>query len=323
MRAITRAVYGGPEVLRVEELPMPAPEDGEVLVRVVAASVNPFDWHGMRGRPFVMRASQGLRAPRDRRLGADVAGVVEAVGSGVTRFSPGDEVFGMSIRTLAEFACVKEEGLVTKPANTSFAQAGVVGVAAMTALQGLRHAGAAAGSKVLINGASGGVGSFAVQLAKAAGAHVVGVTSTRNVEFVRGLGADDVVDYTETDPTSGGRYDAVLDLVGNRSIREWRGVLEAEGALVHGTVREGDWVAPLVLPVAGAVANRLGSVRVVSFLAHRTRADLMELAGHLESGRVVPSIEREYALDEVPDAIRQLETHRVRGKLAILVAPVP
>ena len=234
MKAIVCHRYGSPDVLELEEIDRPIPGDDQVLVRVQAASVNPVDWHRMRGLPNFMRAGEGLAKPKNPGLGADVAGRVEAVGGTVTQFQPGDEVFGMSIRTLAEYVCVSDQGIVPKPANLTFEQAATVPVAAITGLQGLRDKGRIeAGQKVLINGASGGVGTFAVQIAKSFGAEVTGVCSTRNVDLVRSLGADHVIDYTRDDFTrSGQRYDLIFDSAGYRSLSDCRRVLGTDGILV-------------------------------------------------------------------------------------------
>lgn len=235
MKAIVSRCYGPPEALKLEEIAKPIPEDNQVLVKVRAAAVNPLDWHYMRGEPYVMRLMSGLGQPADARVGVDFAGTVEAVGKSVTRFKPGDEVFGGRSGAFAEYIAVREDrALVLKPANLTFEQAASVPIAAVTALQGLRDKGRVqAGQKVLINGASGGVGTFAVQIAKSFGADVTGVCSTRNVELVRSIGADHVIDYTQEDFTQGEeRYDLILDNVGNRSLSDLRRVLKDSGALV-------------------------------------------------------------------------------------------
>ena len=242
-------------MLRLEDVEKPVPGDDELLVRVHAAGVNPLDWHYMRGTPYLMRLSSGLRKPKDTRLGVDYAGTVEAVGRNVTRFKPGDQVFGGRSGALAQYVVAKQDGAVAlKPANVSFEQAGAVAIAATTALQGLRDAGRLqTGDKVLINGASGGVGTFAVQIAKSMGAEVTAVCSTRNVELVRSLGADHVIDYTRDDYTGvDARYDVILDNVGNRSLAENRRVLEPDGRYVligGGGPEAGKWIGPMVKPL--------------------------------------------------------------------------
>lgn len=234
MKAIVYSNYGSPDVLKYEEIEKPTPGDDEVLIKVCATSVNPADWHFMRGTPYMIRLMLGLRKPKNRRLGIDVAGVVEAVGRNAIRFKPGDEVFGNCIGAFAEYVCTSESKLVTKPRSITFEQAATVNVAALTALQALRDkARVQAGQKVLINGAAGGVGTFAVQIAKSFGADVTGVCSTRNVEMVRSIGADRVIDYTREDFTSSGqRYDIILDCIGNHSLSEYRRVLNPKGIYV-------------------------------------------------------------------------------------------
>ena len=322
MKAIVFERYGGPDALELRELETPAPADDQVLVSVRAASVNPVDWHRMRGEPYFLRMGEGRTRPKNDGLGADVAGVVEAVGADVTHVGPGDEVFGMSIRTLAEHVAASAEGIVPKPANLTFEQAAAVPVAAITALQGLRDKGGIqAGQKVLVNGASGGVGTFAVQIAKSFGAEVTGVTSTGNVELVRSLGADHVVDYTREDFTrSGGRYDLVLDAVSNRSLRAFRRILNPDATLVlvgAGKGRSGG--RPLLRVVRALLLRRFVSQKVETFLAQRNRDDLLFLKELLESGKVTPVIDRTYALSEAADAIRHLETGHARGKIVVTI----
>ena len=254
MKAAVNRRYGPPDVVQIEDVEKPAPKDDEVLIKVRAASVNPLDWHGMRGKPYVMRLLGGLRKPKRPRLGVDVAGQVEAVGKNVTRFKPGDDVFGcwLGLWTFAEYACVPEPALVIKPDNLTFEQAAAVPVAAFTALQGLRDKGhIQPGQKVLINGAAGGVGTFAVQIAKWLGADVTGVCSTRNVDMVRSLGADRVIDYTQEDftksgPEDGQRYAVILDAVGNRSLSAYRRVLNPKGICVIAAGPDGRWLRPFV-----------------------------------------------------------------------------
>ncbi len=324
-KAITYCDYGTADVLRLEDVEKPVPGDNELLVRVHAAGVNPLDWHYMRGTPYLMRLSSGLRKPQDIRLGVDYAGTVEAVGRNVTRFKPGDEVFGGRSGALAQYVVAKQDGAVAlRPANVSVEQAGAVAIAATTALQGLRDAGRLkAGDKVLINGASGGVGTFAVQIAKSMGAEVTAVCSTRNVGLVRALGADHVVDYTRDDYTSGDvRYDAILDNVGNRSLAENRRVLEPDGRYVligGGGPEAGKWIGPLVKPLQALVTAPFVSQRMGMFLATLTREDMQQLAELMHSGVVTPVIDRRYALDEAAAAIRYLEQGRARGKVVVTI----
>jgi NADPH:quinone reductase-like Zn-dependent oxidoreductase len=323
MSAVVFCSYGGPEVLRLVQLEKPVAGDSQVLVRVHAASVNPLDWHGMRGTPYVMRLDAGLRVPAVTRLGVDFAGTVEAVGSAVTRFRPGDEVFGARTGALAEYVVAREDRVVAKPANLSFEQAAAVPVAALTALQGLRdHGGVQPGQRVLINGASGGVGTFAVQIAKAYGAHVTGVSSTRNVELVRSIGADDVVDYTTQDfTTSPARYDLIIDNVGNHRLRALRRVLESHGRYVMIGGPSGRWLAPLPRAARTWLYSRFAQQDMRFFISRLDPADLETLNGLLASGRVTPVIDRRYPLADAAEAVRYLETGRARGKVIVVVRP--
>lgn len=323
MKAIHYRCYGSPEVLRLEDTEKPVPGAGQVLVRVRAAGVNPLDWHYLRGTPYVVRLFTGLGAPKNSRLGVDFAGTVEAVGEGVTRFEPGDEVFGGSRGAFAEYVLPGENaGIAPKPSNLSFEQAGSVAIAGVTALQGLRDKGQIqAGDRVLINGASGGVGTFAVQIAKAYGAEVTGVCSTRNLELVRSIGADHVIDYTKENFTeSGKRYDLILDMVGNHSLLDIRHALEPHGILVQvGDSEIGDWFAPLVGPLKALLLSPFLKPEVVGFIAHLNAEDMTVLADLMAAGKVTPVIDRAYALHEVPDAIRYSEAGRARGKIIISV----
>ncbi|HWH38808.1 MAG TPA: NAD(P)-dependent alcohol dehydrogenase [Usitatibacter sp.] len=315
MRAIVYHRYGPPEVLHLEEVEKPAPADDEVLVRVRTASANPLDWHFMRGEPRVMRLMTGFTKPRLPRLGVDAAGVVEAVGRNVTGFTPGDEVFGAFRGAFAEYACTRARALWKKPANVTFEQAASATVAGLTALQALRGNGRLrAGGEVLINGASGGVGTFAVQIAHCLGAEVTGVCSTRNVELVRSLGAHHVVDYTREDFTRRGeRYDVVVDCVWSRSVAESRRLLAPSGRYV----------------IVGAVPDRIGRAMLAGFasagkvsmmLAKGSPPDRATLADLMRDGKVTPVIDRTYALAQVPEAIRYLEEGHARGKVVIEVA---
>jgi NADPH:quinone reductase-like Zn-dependent oxidoreductase len=307
--------------LRFEEIEKPMVEDDQVLVRVHAASVNPLDWHNMRGEPYVMRASGGLTKPKNNGLGADLAGRVEAVGGNVTQFQPGDEVFGMSIKTFAEYVRVSQAGVVTKPANLTFEQAAAVPVGAITALQGLRDKGQLQpGQRVLINGAAGGVGTFAVQIAKSFGAEVTGVCSTRNVDLVRSIGTDHVIDYTKEEFTTGAqRYDLILDAVGKRSLSECRRVLTPEGTLVVVGAADGRWIGPLVPPLKALLLSRFVSQKLMFFISKRNTADLLLLKDLIEAGKLTPVIDRSYLLSDVPEAIRYLEEGHAQGKVVITV----
>ncbi len=321
MKAIVYHEYGSPDVLALQDVAEPVVTDGAVLVRIRAASANPYDWHFMRGLPYFMRAVSGLRTPKDSRLGSDMAGEVEAVGKGVTRFRPGDAVYGFVAHGgFAESIAVAEEVLGPKPANLTFAQAAAVPLAALTALQGLRDAGQVRpGQRVLIVGASGGVGTFAVQLAKAFGAEVTGVCSTRNVALVRSLGADHVIDYTREDFTQGTRrYDLILQLAGMQPPSECRRALTPEGtlALSSGDSR-GRWIGPLGRIIKAAALSPFVSQKLGSFEAKSNRDDLRFLTELIESGKVTPVIDRTYPLCETADAIRYLETGRARGKVVI------
>ena len=325
VKAIRYYQYGPPEVLRLEDADMPAVDDQDVLIRVRAASLNPLDWHFMRGKPYFMRAMAGLSRPRASRLGADLAGSVEAVGKRVTAFAPGDDVFGglASLGTLAEYVTLRHDAvLAAKPPSLSFEQAAAVPLAAFTALQALRDKGRVQpGHKVLVNGAAGGVGTFAVQIAKALGAEVTGVCSTRNVEMVASIGADQVIDYTRQDFTSTGqRYDVLVDNAGNRTLAECRRVLSRRGVLVGvGGPDEGQWIGPLVRPARMLLFSPAVSQRMVFFIARMNREDLAVLRDLLQAGKVTPVIDRTYPLSEVPQAIGYLEQGHARGKVVITV----
>jgi NADPH:quinone reductase-like Zn-dependent oxidoreductase len=322
MRAILYTEYGPPEVLRLAEVAPPIPQDNEVLIRVRAASVNPRDWHYLRGTPYLVRTQAGMRRPRDPRLGMDLAGQVEAVGRNVTRFQPGDAVFGAANGAFAESVCAAESAVAKKPSNVSFEQAAAVPVAGFSALQALRDKGQIQrGQKVLIHGASGGVGTFAVQIAKVFEADVTGVCSTRNLDLVRSLGADPVVDYTREDFTrSGERYDLILDAVGNRSVADWRRALTPEGTLVLvGGADTGRWLGPLAGVLRAVVVSKFVRQKLLPFMARSSQEDLLFLGELLESGKVVPVIDRSYPLEEVPEAIRYLEEGHARGKVVITV----
>ena len=320
MRAIVYRRYGSPDVLEVEEIPKPAPADDEVLIRVHAASVNPYDWHFMRGEPYPLRLMAGVPRPKNPRLGADVAGEVEAVGKNIRGLKPGDAVFGTCHGSLAEYACGTEPKLAIKPEKVTFEEAASVGIAAITALQGLRDKGRVrAGHKVLVNGAAGGVGTFAVQLAKSFGAEVTGVCSTKNVEMVRSIGADHVVDYTQQDFTKGGEhYEILLDCVGNRSLSAYGRVMSANGIHVAAGGKAGRWMVGVLLSmITSRVRSALGSKKFLSLLANINAQDLAIMGELVASGKVKPVIDRRYGLSEVPEAIRYLEEGHARGKVVI------
>lgn len=316
MKAVVYHRYGSPAVLKVVEVEKPVPQANEVLVKVYAAAANPLDWHKMRAAPFLVRLSDGLLAPKDPRLGADIAGRVLEVGSQVTQFQPGDEVFGeIGAGGFAEYVAVKPNAIAPKPANLTFAEAATIPVAGFTALQGLRDTGKLQpGQTVLVNGASGGVGTFAVQIAKAFGAEVTGVCSTRNLELVRKIGADQVIDYTQTDFTrTGRRYDLILDAIGNRSVADCRRALTAQGVCaVAGFTTLARLFQILLL-------GSWGGQKMSNFLAKPNQADLLALKALVEAGKVQPVIDRSYPLAETAEAIRYLETGRARGKVVINV----
>jgi NADPH:quinone reductase-like Zn-dependent oxidoreductase len=321
MKAIVLREYGSPDLLKFDEVDKPVLEDNQVLVRVHAASVNPLDWHGMRGEPYIMRFGGGLTRPKTNGLGADLAGRVEAVGNDVTGFGPGDDVFGVSIKTCAEYVRVSQDGIALKPVNLTFEQAAAVPVAALTALQGLRDkAQIQPGQKVLVNGAAGGVGTFAVQIAKVFGAEVTGVCSTRNVELVRSIGADDVIDYALNDfATGGGRYDVVFDAVGKRSLADCRRALQPNGILVLVGAADGRWVGPMLPPLKALLLSRFVTQKLIFFISQRSQTDLLFLKDLIEAGKVTPVIDRSYPLSHVPDAIRYLEEGHARGKVVITI----
>ena len=317
MKAFLSKKYGPPETLRLVEVEKPAPKAHEVLVRVLQISVNPADWRCMRGRPLFSRATLGLLRPKNEILGGDIAGQVEVVGSGVTRFRPGDEVYANLLDHgfggFAEYVSVPVDVLASKPANLSFEEAAAVPMAGLTAIQGLRYHGAIeAGQKVLVNGASGGVGHLAVQIAKAYGAEVTGVTSTRNLDLVRSLGADHVIDYTREDFTrTTHRWDRILDTIGNRPVSDLRRALAPGGeCAVIGFTTVGKLLG---------VAFR-GGKQISMVSAHAAASDLELLRELIESGKLRPVIDRRYSFIDLPEAIRYLEEGRARGKVVVAVA---
>jgi NADPH:quinone reductase-like Zn-dependent oxidoreductase len=321
MKAIIDRCYGPPAVLKLEEVAKPAAADGRVLVKVRAASVNPLDWHYMRGEPYFMRAIAGVGTPDSNRTGVDFAGTVESVGKNVKQFKPGDEVFGGGNGAFAEYVSVREKGsLAMKPANLSFEQAAAVPIAAVTALQALRDKGKVQPAQnVLINGASGGVGTFAVQIAKAMGAKVTGVCSTRNMAMVRSIGADRVIDYTKEDFTqSAERYDVIIDTVGTHSLWDYRRVLTPNGALVMvGALDKGPWLGPMWSSMKALLVSPFIAQKFISFFADLDPADLGVIRNLIEAGKVTPVIDRTYPLSEVPAAIGYLEQGHARGKVVI------
>jgi NADPH:quinone reductase-like Zn-dependent oxidoreductase len=320
MKAILYEQYGPPEVLQFKEFAKPAPANNEVLVKVSAASVNPLDWHFMRGEPLFIRLMLGLRKPKDIRLGVDVAGVVEAVGRNVTQFKPGDEVFGGSRGAFAEYVCAKEDQIVLKPASLSFDATAAVPIAALTALQGLRDKGhIKPGQKVLIDGASGGVGTFAIQIAKAFGAEVTAVCSTRNLDRARSLGADHVIDYTREDFTQSGRhYDLIYAANAFRSLFAYRRALSGNGICVRSGGRS-TFPAILLESFLSMILSLIGRKKFRGLLAKMNKKDLVFLKDLLDAGKVVPVIDRRYPLSGVAEAIRYLEEGHAQGKVVITI----
>ena len=319
MKAIVYHDYGSPDVLRYEEVEKPVPGDEEVLIKVRAAALNALDWRILRGKPWPMRLMiGGLRKPKNTRPGRDVAGRVEAVGRNVTRFKPGDEVFGVCLGACAEYACAKEDRLALKPPNASFEEAAAVPVAALTALQGLRDKGRIQpGQKVLVDGASGGVGTFAVHIAKSFGAEVTAVCSTRNVDAARSMGADHVMDYTREDFTqSGQRYDLILAANAYHSIFDYRRALSPGGIYA---MAGGGWLQMFQAMFLGPFLSLMGSKKMVSFMAKVTKTDLVILKDLLAAGKVVPVIDRRHPLPETAEALRYLEAGHARGKVVITV----
>jgi NADPH:quinone reductase-like Zn-dependent oxidoreductase len=320
MKAIEQRGYGDPDRLEYRDVERPEPSDAQVLVRVHVAATNPLDWHFLTGTPWLLRLMAGLRTPKQPRRGVDLAGIVESVGSSITRFRPGDEVFGGGEGAFAEYALCKETRLAPLPDGMTMADAAALPVAAVTALQGLRdHAGAGPGRSVLINGAGGGVGNYAVQIAKALGADVTAVCGTHNVEIVRSLGAGHVIDYTTTDFVSEPRrYDAILDNVGNRSLRDCRRVLTDDGVLV---MVSGPKRNRLLGPIARVIRAKLrfviGRQRAVTFTASETQEELAALSRMVEQGELRTVIDRRYPLSDTAEAIRYLAEGHARGKVLI------
>ena len=324
MKAVVDTNDGSPDVLESRDVKKPVPNDDQVLVKVRAVSLNPLDWHYMEGTPYIMRAmGTGLRKPKSPRLGVDLAGQVEAVGKNVTQFKPGDEVFGTGGgAAFAEYVCARKIRLVLKPANITFEQAAAVPIAALTALQSLRDNGKVQpGQKVLINGASGGVGTFAVQIAKSFGAEVTGVCSGRNVEMVRSIGADHVIDYTKEDFTKGDeRYDVILDNVGTQPLSGFRRALKPKGICVMiggGGPNDGGLIGPLARPVKALLLSPFISQKMGMMMAEIRQEDLTIMRDLMEAGKVTPVVDRTYPLSQVREAMKYLEAGHARGKVIL------
>jgi NADPH:quinone reductase-like Zn-dependent oxidoreductase len=322
MKAVIFEKYGSPDVLEYREVEKPAPKAGEVLVKIQAASVNYFDWHALTGEPFMARMAFGLSKPKQPILGEDIAGIVEAVGPGASQFKPGDEVYGEIARYgsggFAEYVCVPEQGVSLKPENLTFEEAAAVPMAAITALQCLRDGGKVQpGQQVLIHGAAGGVGTFAVQLAKYYGAEVTGVCSTRNVELVKSLGADHMIDYTREDFTqSGQQYDLIVAINGNRSIYDYRRALKPQGMYFMAGGSDKQIFQALLL---GSLLSRKGGQKYGSFSAKVNQIDMIFLKELLEAGKIKPVIDRRYPLSETADALRYIGEGHARAKIVIRV----
>lgn len=320
MKAIVFHDYGSADVLKLEEVEKPTPKDDEVLIKVRAASVNPLDWRLMKGKPYFMRIMANLLKLTPGRPGVDVAGEVQAVGCNVTQFKPRDAVFGSCRGGFAEYTCAPQSGLALKPNDMSFEQAASVNVAAMTALQGLRNKGRIGpGHKVLINGAAGGVGTFAVQIAKTFGAEVTGVCSTRNLELVRSIGADHVIDYTKEDFTKWARrYDVIFECVGNLSFSACRRVLKPDGKfIIIGGPHSNSMIGIMAPAIKAVILSLFVSEKAMMFLAHPNQQDLAIMSELISTGKVTPVIDRCYKLSEVPEAVRYLEQGHARGKVVI------
>lgn len=320
MKSVSYRCYGAPDVLEYKDSAKPYIGDDEILVKVYAAAVNPLDWHYMRGTPYLMRLMSGLGAPKHTGIGRDFSGIVESVGTNITKFKAGDEVFGGASAAFAEYITIREEhALVLKPSNMTFQQAASVPVAGITALQALRDKGnVQAGQKVLINGASGGVGTFAVQIAKSFGAEVTGVCSTRNLDMVRSLGADYVIDYKKEDYTTNGvQYDLIIDMIGNHSLLENRKSLTPEGTMVMIGQEKGNWIAPLKGPVSALIISPFVDQKFVMFIAQLKKDDLETLGNLMQEGKVTPVIKKRYPLSEVAEAIRFSEKGHAQGKIII------
>lgn len=321
MKAFRQYKYGSPKVLEFEKIARPVIDDDGVLLRVEATSVNPFDWHFMRGLPYFVRLMSGFPRPKNAQPGADVAGTVEQVGANVTGLRPGDEVFGGCHGAFAEYASGVEKSLVKRPAGLTAEQAAAIPMAGCTALQALRDRGRLqAGQKVLINGAAGGVGTFAVQIARSLGAEVTGVCGTRNLDLVRSIGADHAIDYTAEDFTRGGqRYDLILDTIGNHSLRSMRRAMTPTGTLVLLGGGGSRLFGPMIQSLRATLLCKFIGQRMVMFFASVNQADLLVLKELVETGKIRPVVDRTYTLAEIPEAIRYLETGHARGKVVVTV----
>lgn len=321
MRALMHRCYGVPAGLRVENVARPTPGDGQVLIKVRAASINPAEWHRTTGTPYIIRMGEGIGAPNDSKAGYDFAGTIEAVGPNVTRLKVGDEVFGGVPGALAQYAIGRDKGsIVSKPENMSFEEAAAIPIAAVTALQGLRdYGGIKAGQKVLVNGASGGVGTYAVQIAKSFGAEVTGVCSTRNVEMVRSLGADHVIDYTQQDFTAGQvRYDLILDNVGNHGFHALEQVTQPQGTIVIvGGSKKGAFLGPIKRVAWSKIVDPFLDQRITFYIAKMNQKDLEFLASLVREGKMRSVIDRRYPLAETGAALEYLGSQRARGKIVI------
>ena len=327
MKAIVYHSYGSAEVLKCEDIPKPVPKDDQVLIKVRAAALNPLDWRMMGGMPFLIRKLVKMKTPSTTQpvgIGRDVAGVVDAIGKDVTRFKVGDEVFGMCEAAVAEYACAKQSGMVAKPAALTFEQAAAIPVAGLTALQGVRDkAKVQVGQQVLINGAAGGVGSFAVQIAKSFGAEVTGVCSGANVEMVRSIGADKVIDYTREDFTKDTkRYDVILHVSGDRSFSECRGVLAPNGRfiMIGGSVHDVKMTEVITEAIKSFLSSLFSKQKAIMFMAKSNQRDLALLAEMTATGKIAPAIDRVCKLEETPEALAYLERGHAHGKVVIDVA---
>src|SRR5688572_4699996 len=325
MQALVQDTYGSSDVMQLRNIDKPQIGDREVLVRVCAAGVNPADWAVMSGLPYIARPVYGFRKPKNAVRGTDVAGVVEAVGNSITKFKVGDEVFGACAGSYASYAAAPEEELATKPANLTFEQAAAVPMAGLVALQAIRKGDVKAGHRVLVNGASGGIGTFAIQIAKAAGAEVTAVASTKNVDLVRSLGADHVVDYTREDFTkSGQQYDFILDNVSNHSLTDLRRALTPTGTLIPNGGNFGNrWFSSAGRLMRGAVLFRFGSQKLGNFLVTTTHEDLVVLKDLIEAGKVTPVMDRTYPLNDAAQALAHVGEGHAQGKVTVTMAPRP
>lgn len=325
IKAYRYRCYGSPTVLELVDVSKPTPADSQVLVKVHAASINPLEWHYMHGKPYLMRLSSGIGKPTNQKFGSDFAGTVESVGAAVTRFKVGDRVFGTGNGSFAEYFTIGEQRTIAvMPDSATFEQAAGVGVAALTALQAVRDKGQVkAGQRVLINGASGGVGTFAVQIAKSYGAHVTGVASTRNVELVKSLGADSVIDYTKDDFTKGiQKYDVIIDMVSNHSVRKVASVLTPTGVcVIVGGTNDNRWVGPGIQSLEAIVLAPIVKQAFITMLASENQRDLGVLRDLMQAGKIKVAIDRRYPMAELPAGVEYLEKGRARGKVIVNVVP--